>query len=81
MGDDEYEKVARRVQQLSRPDVQQRVMAKATQGLTDHPEIKTAMEEMGHYYPVTSLSPTLLRFVRRKELRRIKDKKVWLYTR
>ncbi len=42
--------------------------------------IKVALEEMGHFYPVTTLSPTLLRLVRRRQLRRIKDKKRWLYT-
>jgi hypothetical protein len=42
--------------------------------------VKVALEEMGHYYPVTTLSPSLLRFVRRHELRRIKDGKRWAYT-
>ena len=42
--------------------------------------IKVALEEMGHFYPVTTLSPTLLRLVRRRQLRRIKDQKRWLYT-
>ncbi|HEX3095982.1 MAG TPA: hypothetical protein VHQ20_02585 [Patescibacteria group bacterium] len=42
--------------------------------------IKIALEEAGHYYPVTTLSPTLLRFVRSRQLRRIKDKNKWLYT-
>jgi hypothetical protein len=41
--------------------------------------VKIALEEQGHYYPMTSLSPTMLRFVRRRQLRRIKDKKRWLY--
>lgn len=41
--------------------------------------IKIALEEQGHYYPVTSLSPALLRLVRKRQLRRIKDKKRWLY--
>lgn len=41
--------------------------------------IKSALEEQGHYYPVTTLSPILLRLVRKKALRRIKDKKRWLY--
>jgi len=41
--------------------------------------IKLALEEQGHYYPVTSLSPILLRLVRKRSLRRIKDKKRWLY--
>ncbi|SRR6266568_112650 len=41
--------------------------------------IKLALEEQGHYYPVTTLSPALLRLVRRRQLRRIKDQKRWLY--
>ena len=41
--------------------------------------IKLALEEQGHYYPATSLSPVMLRLVRRRSLRRIKDKKRWLY--
>jgi hypothetical protein len=41
--------------------------------------IKVALEEQGHFYPVTTLSPSLLRLVRKKQLRRIKDKKRWLY--
>lgn len=41
--------------------------------------IKLALEEQGHFYPVTTLSPALLRLVRKKQLRRIKDKKRWLY--
>jgi hypothetical protein len=41
--------------------------------------VKTALEEQGHFYPVTTLSPTLLRFVRQKRLRRIKEGKRWLY--
>jgi hypothetical protein len=42
--------------------------------------VKVAIEEMGHHYPITTLSPVLLRLVRRRELRRIKEKKRWLYT-
>lgn len=41
--------------------------------------IKLALEEQGHFYPVTTLSPVLLRMVRRKHLRRLKDKNRWLY--
>jgi hypothetical protein len=41
--------------------------------------VKIALEEQGHFYPVTSLSPAVLRLVRKRELRRIKDKKRWLY--
>jgi len=41
--------------------------------------IKNALAEQGYHYPVTSLSPTALRLVRKRQLRRIKDKKRWLY--
>lgn len=41
--------------------------------------IRLALEESGHFYPVTTLSPALLRLVRSKQLRRIKDNKRWLY--
>ncbi len=41
--------------------------------------IKLSLEERGHYYPVTTLSPTLLRLVRKRQLRRIKDNKRWVY--
>lgn len=42
--------------------------------------VRVALEELGHAYPVTTLSPALLRLVRKRQLRRIKDKKRWLYT-
>jgi hypothetical protein len=35
--------------------------------------VKVALEEEGEFYPVTTLSPAMLRLVRAKELRRIKD--------
>lgn len=41
--------------------------------------VKAALEEHGHYYPITTLSPTMVRFVRKRQLRRIRDKKRWLY--
>lgn len=41
--------------------------------------IKDALEEQGHFYPTTTLSPTVLRLVKKKELRRIKDNKRWKY--
>ena len=43
--------------------------------------VRLALQEQGHFYPVTTLSPLMLRLVRRKELRRIKDKKRWTYVR
>jgi len=42
--------------------------------------IKTALEERGHFYPKTSLSPALLRLIRKRLLRRIKKEKKWFYT-
>jgi hypothetical protein len=41
--------------------------------------IKIVLEEQGHYYPVTTLSPVVLRLVRKRQLRRIKEQKRWLY--
>jgi hypothetical protein len=46
----------------------------------DLASVKVALEEMGHFYPVTTLSPALLRFVRRRELRRLREDKRWMYT-
>lgn len=43
--------------------------------------IKTALEEQGYFYAVTSLSSVVLRLVRKRELRRIKEKKLWKYVR
>lgn len=41
--------------------------------------IKTTLEERGHFYPITSFSPALLRLIRKRHLRRIKEKNRWLY--
>jgi hypothetical protein len=41
--------------------------------------IKAALAEMGHHYPVTTLSGVMLRKVRSKEIRRIREEKHWLY--
>lgn len=42
--------------------------------------VKTALEEMGHHYPVTTLSGAMLRQVRKRNLRRLKQDKRWVYT-
>jgi hypothetical protein len=42
--------------------------------------IKSALEEMGHHYPVTTLSGAMLRKVRNRSLRRLKQGKLWVYT-
>jgi hypothetical protein len=47
----------------------------------DLASVKSALAEMGHHYPVTTLSPVMLRQVRRRNLRRIREKGRWLYTR
>jgi hypothetical protein len=41
--------------------------------------VRVALREKGHFYPVTTLSPVLLRLVRKRELRRIKENKRWTY--
>jgi len=46
------------------------------QGLRD---VRAALEARGHVYRVTSLSPALVRLVRKKELRRIKEDNQWKY--
>lgn len=43
--------------------------------------VKTALEEMGHHYPMTSLSGAMLRQVRGRNLRRMRNDKLWVYAR
>jgi hypothetical protein len=42
--------------------------------------VKAALSEMGHHYPVTTLSGAMLRKVRSRSLRRLKQDKRWMYT-
>lgn len=42
-------------------------------------EIQKKLEERGHIYARTTLSPVLLGLVKKRELRRIKEKKGWAY--
>jgi hypothetical protein len=49
---------------------------KTKRGLGD---VQKKLEEGGHIYAVTHLSPVLLRGVRAKELRRIKEGGTWKY--
>jgi hypothetical protein len=42
-------------------------------------DIQKKLEEQGHIYAQTSLSPALVRLVRSKDLRRVKEDKVWMY--
>ena len=46
----------------------------------DLASVRAALEEMGHHYPLTTLSPTMLRQVRKRNLRRLKQDKRWMYT-
>lgn len=43
--------------------------------------IRGALQTRGHFYPATTLSPLMLRLVRKKELRRIREGKHWTYVR
>jgi hypothetical protein len=45
----------------------------------DLASIRTKLAEMGHHYPVTTLSPIMLRLVRKQILRRIKEESRWVY--
>ncbi len=42
--------------------------------------IKTKLAEMGHVYPATTVAPALLRLVRKRHIRRIKQNNRWFYT-
>jgi hypothetical protein len=42
--------------------------------------VKGTLAEMGHHYPVTTLSGAMLRQVRKRNLRRLKQDKRWVYT-
>jgi len=46
-------------------------------------EIRDKLREMGHAYPLTTLSPAMLRKVRSRDLRRLRESKAgnkWKYT-
>jgi len=42
-------------------------------------DIQKKLEERGHIYAQTSISPVLTRLTRKRTIRRIKEKKVWVY--
>jgi|SRR6266498_4891296 hypothetical protein len=42
--------------------------------------VRSALAEMGHHYPMTTLSGVMLRKVRKRGLRRLKQDKRWVYT-
>ena len=43
------------------------------------PEIQKKLEERGNIYAQSSLSPALIRLAKSRQLRRIKEKKGWVY--
>ena len=67
----------------SRAGPQDRILALLATGFFRLPQglgaIRSALEEQGHFYPATTLSPVLLRLVRNRSLRRIKESNVWSY--
>ena len=42
--------------------------------------VRLRLGEMGHVYPLTTLSPAMLRRVRSRDLRRLKQGNRWFYT-
>lgn len=42
--------------------------------------VKAALAELGHHYPMTTLSGAMLRKVRNRRLRRLKEDSRWVYT-
>jgi len=55
----------------------------ATDGFFNKPktlaEIKHVLEEQGYFYPITTLSGVVLGLVKKRNLRRIKQNKMWGY--
>jgi hypothetical protein len=43
------------------------------------PDIQKKLEERGHIYAQTSLSPAMVRLTRKRAVRRLKEKKGWVY--
>lgn len=60
------------------------IMALIARGFFKEPKdlsaVKSRLDEMGHVYPVTTLSPALLRRVQSRDLRRLKQENRWFYT-
>ena len=47
----------------------------------DLASVRAALANMGHHYPITTLSGAMLNQVRKRNLRRLKQDKRWVYTR
>jgi len=59
------------------------ILSMREDGFFDKPksliEIKCALEEQGYFYPITTLSGTVLDLVRKRSIGRIKQGKKWFY--
>ncbi len=42
-------------------------------------DIQKKLEEMGHIYATTSISPALTKLTRKRIIRRLKENKIWVY--
>jgi len=42
-------------------------------------DIQKKLEERGHIYPITTISPCLTRMTKSRALRRMRENKVWVY--
>ena len=70
-----------RATRLSLPDLLEELLADGFFKVPrDFASIRSELATRGHHYARTALSPTLLRLVRRRSLRRVKEDKRWLYT-
>ena len=59
------------------------ILALRDEGFFDSPknisEVKTALDEKAHFYPLPSVSTRLIRLVRRGEMGRVKSGSKWTY--
>lgn len=68
----------------SKPSLPGLILEMISNGFFKEPKqlsaLKDALEQNGQFYPLTTLSPAMLRLVRSRQLRRIKDNKGrWSY--
>lgn len=71
------------IKKTSSPSISDMILELAEEKHLDKPkglaEIKTLLEEQGHFIPMTTLSARVLGLIKRKELRRIKEDGKWKY--
>lgn len=67
----------------SSPTLTDKIRELIAEGDFDKPiglaQIKTKLEEQGHFYPVTTLSERVLQLTKNKELGRLKKDGKWVY--